>query len=57
MRREAPRLSFLMCPFCVRVPSSDLTTILKGSEIVSCASAASRQFGSASSVNAVVRKR
>jgi hypothetical protein len=30
---------------------------VKGSEIVSCASAASRQFGSASSVNAVVRKR
>jgi hypothetical protein len=26
MRREAPRVSFLMCPFCVRAPSSDLTT-------------------------------
>jgi len=23
---EAPRVSFLMCPFCVRSPSSDLTT-------------------------------
>ena len=30
---------------------------VKGSEIVSCASAAGRQFGSASFVNAVVRKR
>jgi len=26
MRREASRMSFLMCPFCVRAPSSDLTT-------------------------------
>ena len=26
MRREASPVSFLMCPFCVRAPSSDLTT-------------------------------
>jgi hypothetical protein len=26
MRREAPRVSFLMCPFCVGAPSSDLAT-------------------------------
>jgi hypothetical protein len=28
MRREAPRVSFLMCPFCVRAPSSVLATQL-----------------------------
>jgi hypothetical protein len=28
MRREASRVSFLMCPFCVRVPSSVLATSL-----------------------------
>jgi hypothetical protein len=27
MRRETSFVSFLMCPFCVRVPSSDLTTL------------------------------
>jgi hypothetical protein len=26
MRRETSRVSFLMCPFCVRAPSSDLAT-------------------------------
>jgi hypothetical protein len=26
MRREMSRVSFLMCPFCVRVPSSELAT-------------------------------
>jgi hypothetical protein len=28
MRREASRVSFLMCPFCVRAPVSSLTTSL-----------------------------
>jgi hypothetical protein len=30
MRREASRVSFLMCPFCVRAPSSALTTHFAG---------------------------
>src|SRR5207247_7695019 len=27
MRRETSRVSFLMCPFCVRAPSSELATL------------------------------
>jgi hypothetical protein len=30
MRRETARVSFLMCPLCVRVPVSILTTALEG---------------------------
>jgi len=32
MRREASRVSFLMCPFCVRASSSDLATHLRRSK-------------------------